>query len=405
MTRQEKVDYVKNWKRENEIFLCDALGLEDGPQYQFLTGTFISLSTSKNQIPFLQEVLQAVAVHMSFGKYALYSVKGNNANGTMSALGFALLFGNEDKESWMHFWNFIKKTHPIVNHSNFTIVTNQDKGTLAAIEDSVSLPLVGRFLCSFNCKQNIVKKCDGQKGHKALSALWVNNLLIGCKSVASLSATRKKYEGKMFPTDHHYLFNIVEEMQFPAARCAQSDSVCMYGNTASSGIEAMNRAYEDICQRTAVDILYAALILLKKESTRYDKACNLAWNHAQILTPKGMELMEEVFKNVNVQDFKFHFAENDDHHTAIVSKKSTSEREYTMIIPRLIQWGQDVESSHVDIQRRKGSPVTTWWQFLSWGEPMDLQGPLSYLIGTQQYSGAINFLRILISTHTKYSNR
>jgi hypothetical protein len=29
---------------------------------------------------------------MSFGKYTLYSVYGTNANGTMPALGFALLF-------------------------------------------------------------------------------------------------------------------------------------------------------------------------------------------------------------------------------------------------------------------------------------------------------------------------
>ncbi len=37
---------------------------------------------------------------MSFEKYTLYSVYGTNANGTMSALEFALLFGNEDKQSW-----------------------------------------------------------------------------------------------------------------------------------------------------------------------------------------------------------------------------------------------------------------------------------------------------------------
>ncbi len=200
------------------------------------------------------------------------------------------------------------------------------------MEDTV--PLAGMFLCSFHCQQNIVEKCSSGKGQKAMSPLWVYNLLIVCKSVASLSATRKKYEDKMFPTNRYYLFNIAEEMQFPAARCAQDDSVCMYDKTASSGVEAMNRASEDIHHRTAVDILNATLILLKKESTRYDKACNLAWNHAQILTPKGMELMEEAFQDANVQDFKVHMAENDNHHTAIVSKKSTSEREYTMIIPK-----------------------------------------------------------------------
>jgi hypothetical protein len=68
----------------------------------------------------------------------------------------------------------------------------------------------------------------------------------------------------MYPTDHHYLFNIAEEMQFPAVRCAQSNSVCMYSKSASSGVEAMNKANEDIRQKTAVDILNATLILLKK---------------------------------------------------------------------------------------------------------------------------------------------
>jgi hypothetical protein len=59
-----------------------------------------------------------------------------------------------------------------------------------------------------------------------------------------------------------------------------------------------------------VDILNAALILLKKESTRYDKQKSLAWNQEHVLTPKGMKLMEEAFNNVNVQDFKAHLTEN-----------------------------------------------------------------------------------------------
>ncbi len=110
--------------------------------------------------------------------------------------------------------------------------------------------------------------------------MWMYNLLMGCKSVASLSATRKQYEEKMYPTDCHYLFNIAEEMQFPASRCAQGDSVCMYGKSASSGVKAMNKANEEIRQKTAVDILNATLILLKKKSTRYNKQQSLAWNHA-----------------------------------------------------------------------------------------------------------------------------
>jgi hypothetical protein len=126
---------------------------------------------------------------MSFGKYTLYSVYGTNANGTMSALGFPLLFANEDEQSWTQFWHFIKKTHPMINQYNYTIITDQDKGSLLAMEETV--PLVGRFLCSFRCRQNIMKKCGGGNGQRPLSTLWMFNLLTGCKSVASLSATRK----------------------------------------------------------------------------------------------------------------------------------------------------------------------------------------------------------------------
>jgi hypothetical protein len=83
MTRQEKVDHVNNWKKENDIFVCGTFGLEDSPQYQFLMGIFMSPSTSKKQVPFLQEVIQADAAQMSYGNYTPYLVYGTNANGTM----------------------------------------------------------------------------------------------------------------------------------------------------------------------------------------------------------------------------------------------------------------------------------------------------------------------------------
>jgi hypothetical protein len=152
--------------------------------------------------------------------------------------------------------------------------------------------------------------------------------------------------------------------------------------------------------------LNATLILLMKESTRYDKQQNLAWNHAQILTPNGMESMEEAFQNVNVQDFKVYLTENDYQHTTIASKKSTSKREYSVIIPKSDTLGSGFGKCTLDFQRRKGSPVNIWWQHLSWGKLMDRQGQLSCLISTQQHSGAINFLRILILlAPTRHSNQ
>jgi hypothetical protein len=73
---------------------------------------------------------------MSFGKYTLFSAYAS-ANMTMAALGFAILFGNEDKNNWANFWKLIKNTHPIVYLNNKTIITNQDKGSIALIKDII----------------------------------------------------------------------------------------------------------------------------------------------------------------------------------------------------------------------------------------------------------------------------
>jgi hypothetical protein len=78
--------------------------MEDGLQIKFLMGILIAPSTSKKQVPFLQEVVHADTAHMVFGKYTLFLAHANMANVNMSPLGSAMLFGNEDKVSWSHFW-------------------------------------------------------------------------------------------------------------------------------------------------------------------------------------------------------------------------------------------------------------------------------------------------------------
>jgi hypothetical protein len=163
--------------------------MEDGPQFKFLMGIVIAPSTSKKQVPFLQEVIQADAAHMVFGKYTLFSACVNMVNGNMSPLGLAMLFGNNDKDNWTNFWKFIKKTHPIVDQPKKPFLIDQDKGSLLAITDIISL--VGHFHCSFHRRQNIVKQCGGGKGHKPLIALWMYDLLCSCKSLALITATKK----------------------------------------------------------------------------------------------------------------------------------------------------------------------------------------------------------------------
>ena len=90
---------------------------------------------------------------------------------------------------------------------------------------------------------------------------------------------REKYELLMRPSHHAYLDSIEVCKQFPAVRCdkalrEEGVHVCMYGRTSSSGVESMNRANNEIRQRTAVDILNASLVLIKKESERFDRNKN-----------------------------------------------------------------------------------------------------------------------------------
>ena len=124
-------EFIKKWLIINhDVPLSAQLGMHDGPPLKFLTGVFIATSASKQQVPFLQEVIQADGAHMSFGKYTLFLAYTNSANGTMALLGFAILFRNEDTTNWVRFWKFIKSIHPIINQPTKTVITNQDKGSL-----------------------------------------------------------------------------------------------------------------------------------------------------------------------------------------------------------------------------------------------------------------------------------
>ncbi len=68
-------EFIKNWLIENDVPLTTQLGMHDGPPLKFLTGVFIATSTSKKQVPFVQDVIQADGAHMSFGKYTLFSAQ------------------------------------------------------------------------------------------------------------------------------------------------------------------------------------------------------------------------------------------------------------------------------------------------------------------------------------------
>jgi hypothetical protein len=177
---------------------------------------------------------------MSFGKYTLFSAYANTANMTMASLGFAILFSNNDKHNWTTFWKFIKNTHPIFNLNNKTIITDQDKSSIATINEFILEAAL--FHCSFHRCQNIIKKFGGGEGHVPLTCLWMYNILLKCNSPGLIQFLRLKYEHQMTQVHVKYLNLITDKQHFPVARCAMVKMVCMYGKTASSGVEAMNHA-------------------------------------------------------------------------------------------------------------------------------------------------------------------
>ena len=146
---------MNDWKQENYDKLVFELGAS-GDNFQFLNGIMFATSASKHSVPMLQNVIQADAAHMNFGKYTLYSAYGNTANANMSPVAFAIIFGNEDCAGWTKFWNFAVNIHPSLNLSEITIITDQDKGQIAAIAECV--PNVFHFYCTVHCQQNNVSK-------------------------------------------------------------------------------------------------------------------------------------------------------------------------------------------------------------------------------------------------------
>jgi hypothetical protein len=182
MNRNEQVKYVQQWRKDNEAFLTTEFGLPDSLNTKlFVRGVMFATSTSKHAVPLLHDVFQADGAHSQFGKYILYSAYGTTANGNMSPVAFGLFFGNEDKKNWATFWEFVHTVHPSLDDPRKTIVTDQDKGCMSSFDDT--LEHSAQFMCSFHCRQNIIKNCGGGKGKIPHSALWVYNMLGSCTNI------------------------------------------------------------------------------------------------------------------------------------------------------------------------------------------------------------------------------
>ncbi len=87
-----------------------------------------------------------IAIASSINASAITSDNGNSIINTIiastvavafikAAIAFGILFGNEDKEGWMDFWDFAKSVHPSIDDTRVKIITDQAKGLTQLIAE------------------------------------------------------------------------------------------------------------------------------------------------------------------------------------------------------------------------------------------------------------------------------
>ncbi len=114
---------------------------------------------------------------------------GTTANCNTYPVAFRILFGNEDKEGWMDFWDFANLVHPSIDDTRVTIITDQAKGLTQSIADVLSL--TRNFHCSYHRHQNILKFVRG--GTQKYSCLWLYTRLMKAKTICEIEQIKHKH--------------------------------------------------------------------------------------------------------------------------------------------------------------------------------------------------------------------
>jgi hypothetical protein len=246
----------------------------------------------------------------------------------MSPVAFGIMFGNENKESWGHFWHFSVKHHPLLNNALVTLITDQDKGSIHAIKEYVDSS--HHFHCSWHWKGNIMKSCGG--GKKVNSGWWYFNQLVNCNTVEEIEVLRDKHLSKIATKTLRYINNVPDTAQYPAARCAMSLNIYMYGRSASSGNESINRANQHAQERMVVDVVNATMVLVNLENRRFTQKREFAWNSNDVLTPKGKALRDKAFKDIDDNKYDITVETGDQFAKCSVRKVGANTKMYLAII-------------------------------------------------------------------------
>ncbi len=286
-------------------------------------------------MPHLQRVFQADACYRNFGKYTLYSCYGTTANCNTFPVAFAIIFGNEDKNGWVQFWEFAKSLHPSLNRFDAIIITNQAKGLKEAIYQVP--PNAIHFHCSFHRRQNIAKVVKG--GNVKYSCLWLFNTLVKAHTQQEINLIKQKHSQFVDNKALKYLNTLDNKEVYPGARCELGGRIFMYQQSASLAVESMNWANKSACARTAVDVVSSTRLLLKLCTSRYQEKKEEAWKWEEALTPYCTKLRDAAYETINFQHYRINIDNADDRYECRVTRVGKGHKERTCYFMKELTMG------------------------------------------------------------------
>ena len=181
--------------------------------------------------------------------------------------------------------------------------------------------------------------------------------LLHAKTVEEINQRKAESYPYMEEDDKWYLNRIPDNQQYPAARCAMSETVFMYGRSSSQCVESMNAANRAIRERTTVCVTNAVMLLMKLESTRYEEMKVAAWKHDGILTPRGRQLCDDAAKEVpRPRDYIYTMVEHELHREFKIKGNHLLSTTQRVLIKKEARMGQYAATCDCGVPQMKGVP-------------------------------------------------
>jgi hypothetical protein len=150
--------------------------------------------------------------------------------------------------------------------------------------------------------------------------------------------------------------------QYSAARCALNTSIYMYGCSSCSGVEAMNAANREMCERTSVCLVNATMLLLRMEAEQFDRMRVAAWQHEGALTPHGRLLVDKCSAEVpNHCDYTITRETHDTFHEYRYKETIMDHRLRQCVLIKMPCMAAVVWSTHVALPRLMAFPAGMSW--------------------------------------------